>query len=277
MPEPESPTVPIRPNRPASVAATASCLVLLAATACASTPAQDTPAEASAAAASAPQAPAAAERQDPAAYTPKTEHDNTPWRFDMQQDGRNMTAEEFDAWMKSRGVRVATGKPAVPRSQTCPTPDGDRGDSDGDGVINCLDRCPDSQAGQTIGPDGCPVPVSIDLKGVTFGYDTAELSAEATAVLDEAVEILRRHPSLTVEVAGHTDSRGAADYNQRLSERRAQAVYDYLVENGIDRSRLLGPKGFGETRPLVPNQNPDGSDNPEGRASNRRVELNIQN
>jgi len=214
---------------------------------------------------------------DPSTYVPKTEHDNTPWRFNMQQDGKSMSADAFEAWMKQRGVRVATGKPAVPLAQNCPTPEGDKGDSDGDGIINCLDQCPDSVAGQTIGPDGCPVPVSIDLQGVTFAYDRATLEAEAKSVLDEAVKILLRHPNLKVEVAGHTDSRGDAEYNQRLSERRAKAVYDYLVENGVDESRLIGPIGFGETRPLVPNQNPDGSDNPQGRAENRRTELNIQN
>jgi hypothetical protein len=51
---------------------------------------------------------------DPATYKPKTKFDNTPWRFDMNQNGKRMTAEEFDAWMKARGVRVATGKPATP-------------------------------------------------------------------------------------------------------------------------------------------------------------------
>jgi len=121
------------------------------------------------------------------------------------------------------------------------------------------------------------VPISIDLKGVTFGYDKAVLGDEAKAVLAEAIEILQRHPALKVEVAGHTDARGDAQYNQRLSERRAQAVYDYLVENGIDEQRLIGPVGFGESRPIAPNQKPDGSDNPEGRATNRRTELNIQN
>lgn len=50
---------------------------------------------------------------DAAAYKPKTEHDNTPWRFNMEQNGKRMSADEFDAWMKARGVRVATGKPAV--------------------------------------------------------------------------------------------------------------------------------------------------------------------
>src|SRR5690606_25132453 len=125
----------------------------------------------------------------PAAYVPRTEHDNTPWRFNMQQEGQSMSADKFDDWMKAKGVRVATGKPATPLVQNCPTPEGDKGDSDGDGIINCLDLCPASEAGQTIGPDGCPVPVSIDLKGVTFAYDKATLGAEAKAVLAEALEI----------------------------------------------------------------------------------------
>ena len=90
---------------------------------------------------------------------------------------------------------------------------------------------------------------------------------------------LRAHevPELRVEVAGHTDSKGTDAYNQALSERRASAVYDYLTGNGIDASRLVGPNGYGESRPIAPNTNDDGSDNPEGRARNRRTELNVQN
>ncbi|WP_425489360.1 OmpA family protein [Cognatilysobacter bugurensis] len=197
-------------------------------------------------------------------------------RFNMQENGVNRTADEFDAWLQSRGVRVATGVPAVPLVQNCPTPEGDKGDDDGDRIINCLDQCPGSAAGQAIGPDGCPAAISIDLQGVTFAYDAAKLDASARTVLDQAVEILKRHESLKIEVAGHTDSRGDAEYNQKLSQRRAKAVYDYLVEKGVDAARLIGPIGYGETRPLVPNQNPDGSDNPEARSRNRRTELNIQ-
>src|SRR5690606_31526168 len=150
-------------------------------------------------------------------------------------------------------------------------------DSDGDGVNDCDDRCPDSPPGQTIGPDGCPVPVSLDLKGVNFDFDKSTLRPDAVAILNEAIEILKRYPDLRVEVAGHTDAKGTDAYNQALSERRASAVYDYLTSNGIDASRLVGPNGYGESRPIAPNTNPDGSDNPEGRAINRRTELNVQN
>ena len=89
--------------------------------------------------------------------------------------------------------------------------------------------------------------------------------------------ILGKYPQLKVEVAGHTDSIGTEQYNQGLSERRAKAVYDYLTAHGIDAGRLVGPHGFGESHPIAPNTNADGSDNPEGRARNRRTELNVEN
>lgn len=167
---------------------------------------------------------------------------------------------------------VAPVAPAPAPTQTCADMD-----SDGDGVNDCDDKCPGSQAGQTIGPDGCPVPVSIDLKGVNFDFDKSTLRPDAVEILGQAVEILKRYPDLKVEVAGHTDSVGTDAYNQALSERRAQAVYDYLTSNGIDASRMVGPNGYGESRPIAPNTNEDGSDNPEGRAQNRRTELNVQN
>ena len=144
-------------------------------------------------------------------------------------------------------------------------------DDDGDGVNNCDDKCPGSVAGQAIGPDGCPVPLTIDLKGVNFDFDKDTLRPDAIAILDEAVAILQKYPQLRVEVAGHTDSIGTEQYNQGLSERRAAAVYNYLTGKGIDAGRLVGPNGFGESRPI------DTNDTREGRARNRRTELNVQN
>ena len=147
-------------------------------------------------------------------------------------------------------------------------------DDDGDGVNNCDDKCPGSQAGQTIGPDGCPVQVSIDLKGVNFDFDKSTLRPDAIAILSEAAEILKRYPDLRVEVAGHTDLCGADAYNQSLSQRRAQTVYDYLTSNGVDASRLVGPVGYGESRPLEPTaQTLPGCKSER----NRRTELNVQN
>ena len=121
------------------------------------------------------------------------------------------------------------------------------------------------------------MPVASVLKGVNFDFDKSTLRPDAVSILNEAIEILKRYPDLRVEVAGHTDSKGTDAYNQALSERRASAVYDYLTSNGLAASRLVGPNGYGESRPIAPNTNDDGSDNPEGRAINRRTELNVQN
>lgn len=204
-------------------------------------------------------------------------------RFDMNGSavdarGVDQGSSNFDDVLASVGVVIPLGpEPAPPVAPAPVAPSCADMDDDGDGVNNCNDKCPGSQAGQTIGPDGCPVPVSIDLKGVNFDFDKATLRPDAVSILNEAIEILKRYPDLKVEVAGHTDSVGSDAYNQKLSERRAKTVYDYLTSNGVDAARLVGPTGYGESRPIAPNTNPDGSDNPEGRAQNRRTELNVQN
>ncbi len=123
-------------------------------------------------------------------------------------------------------------------------------------------------------PPPPPAAITIDLKGVNFDFDKSELRPDAIEILNEVVEILKRYPDLRVEVAGHTDQCGKDDYNQALSERRAQAVYDYLSGNGIDAGRLVGPVGYGESRPLEDL----GQDLPGCKSeTNRRTELNVQN
>ncbi len=171
--------------------------------------------------------------------------------FDDAQAGIVKQETHFTDILASVGMTIALGpEPAAPVAPAPAAPSCSDLDDDGDGVNNCVDKCPGSQAGQTIGPDGCPVPVSIDLKGVNFDFDKATLRPDAVAILNEAAEILKRYPDLKVEVAGHTDQCGKDAYNQSLSERRAKAVYDYLTSNGVDASRLNGPIGYGESRPL---------------------------
>ncbi|GAB3088657.1 OmpA family protein [Lysobacter terrae] len=184
--------------------------------------------------------------------------------------------DQFGDFLASVGIIVPLGAepaaaapPPPPPAENCADKD-----DDGDGVNNCDDKCPGSQAGQTIGPDGCPVPVSIDLKGVNFDFDKSTLRPDAVQILGEAVEIFKRYPELKAEVAGHTDQCGSDAYNQALSERRARAVYDYLTSNGIDGSRLTGPNGYGESRPLEDL----GQKSPACKSErNRRTELNVQN
>lgn len=159
--------------------------------------------------------------------------------------------------------------PVVAAPITCDTLD-----SDGDGVNDCNDKCPGSTAGQTIGADGCPVKLTIDLKGVNFDFDKATLRPDAVVILDEAVAVLAKYPELRFEVAGHTDLCGAEDYNQDLSQRRAQTVFDYLTSKGIDAARMVGPTGYGESRPLESTEQTFPACKNE---TNRRTELNVQN
>jgi len=169
------------------------------------------------------------------------------------------------------GAKAAAAAAPAPAPAPAPVASCETLDDDGDGVNNCVDKCPGSQAGQAIGPDGCAVPLTIDLKGVNFDFDQATLRPDAVTILNEAIDILKKYPQLRVEVAGHTDAVGTDAYNQGLSERRARTVFDFLTSNGIDASRLNGPTGYGESRPL------DTNDTDAGRAKNRRTELNVQN
>ena len=193
-------------------------------------------------------------------------------------DDQSVNAPDKDGFgdlLASVGVVIPLGpEPMAPVAPAPVAPSCADLDDDGDGVNNCDDKCPDSQAGQTIGPDGCPVPVSIDLKGVNFDFDKSTLRPDAVAILNEAVQILQRYPELRVEVAGHTDLCGTDAYNQSLSERRASAVYDYLSSNGVDASRMVGPNGYGEGRPLENTAQTLPQCKSE---TNRRTELNVQN
>jgi OOP family OmpA-OmpF porin len=170
--------------------------------------------------------------------------------------------------------------PAPPVAPPPPQPDCSK--QFRNGVNLCDNKCPDLPEGTIVGPDGCPQKVVIDLKGVNFKFDRpkksetnieptlAVPSSDSLAILDQAVDTLKRYPQVHVTVAGYTDSVGTAAYNQGLSERRAKIVYDYLTSHGIDASRLEGPIGHGLNDPIDTNKTA------EGRARNRRTELQVQ-
>ncbi len=101
---------------------------------------------------------------------------------------------------------------------------------------------------------------------VLFDFDEATLRRDAHAALDEILEVLEHYDTAPVEIVGHTDAQGAADYNLGLSERRAEAVADHLVTAGVERARLH-VEGRGEVEPVADN------DSSEGRQQNRRVEI----
>jgi OOP family OmpA-OmpF porin len=142
-------------------------------------------------------------------------------------------------------------------------------DSDGDGVPDDKDQCPGTPRGVKVNQLGCPEREPIVLKGVNFAYDSAELTQPSHAILDGVAKILTKHPDLKVTIAGHTDSMGTADYNKKLSQRRAGSVMNYLISRGL-KSVNLTAVGFGEEQPIASN------DEVEGRAKNRRVELQPQ-
>lgn len=198
------------------------------------------------------------------------------YRYDMD-DESVPGADNFGDWVVAMGLQVALGQveaPVEPEPLPPPQPPAEPHcselDGDGDGVNDCDDKCPTTAPGTVVGPDGCELQVAIDLRGVEFDFDKSTLRPESQQTLNEATEVLKQYPDIRVEAAGHTDSIGSDQYNQGLSERRAQAVYDYLVSNGIDSSRL-SVRGYGEASPIADNATRD------GRQRNRRTELVVQN
>jgi outer membrane protein OmpA-like peptidoglycan-associated protein/Tol biopolymer transport system component len=114
----------------------------------------------------------------------------------------------------------------------------------------------------------------LKIQRVFFGFDEYDLERDYQAYADNVYAILKEHKGFRVQITGHTDNLGTDEYNYNLSRRRANTLAEYLVAKGIERSRIvIGYKG--ESNPIAVNQNPDGSDNPDGRAKNRRVEFII--
>jgi outer membrane protein OmpA-like peptidoglycan-associated protein len=119
--------------------------------------------------------------------------------------------------------------------------------------------------------------IRIELSGdVLFDFDKAEIRAEAEPVLMGVADVLKQHPDAAVTIAGYTDAKGSDSYNLALSERRAASVKAWLVKNAGVNGAKLTTQGLGEANPVAPNANPDGSDNPEGRQKNRRVEIAVR-
>jgi OmpA-OmpF porin, OOP family len=112
------------------------------------------------------------------------------------------------------------------------------------------------------------------LNNVFFDFDKYNLRPESYVELDRVVKFLNEYPNIEIEMSAHTDSKGADDYNMTLSDNRARSVMEYILSKGIAASKIVS-KGYGETKPVAANANTDGTDNPEGRQLNRRVEFKI--
>lgn len=170
------------------------------------------------------------------------------------------------------GIDVCPNTPAgvVVDATGCPL------DSDSDGVFDGIDQCPDTSPGAEVDSVGCTVVQAgiaaglLVLDNVEFAFNSAELAPSATSILDEVGQALSTRPEANVEVQGHTDAVGSAAYNMQLSQRRADAVRQYLLANyDLDPSQLTA-KGYGEASPIESN------DTDEGRARNRRVQFVIE-
>ena len=121
-----------------------------------------------------------------------------------------------------------------------------------------------------------PIPdVEIVIPNILYAFDDASLNAAAMQTLDTSIYLLLiENPSLIIEIGSHTDYKGSDDYNLSLSQRRAESVINYLQKKGIDKKRIQA-KGYGETKPVAANMNTDGTDNPAGRAKNRRTSFRV--
>ena len=111
---------------------------------------------------------------------------------------------------------------------------------------------------------------------VLFDFDKADILPKAKEALKQVAEVIREKAKGIVQIEGHTDSKGSDPYNQKLSERRANAVKDWLVSKEGLKNVTFATRGFGAKKPVAPNTKPDGSDDPDGRQKNRRVEIVVK-
>ncbi|KFZ30216.1 hypothetical protein IDSA_10680 [Pseudidiomarina salinarum] len=191
----------------------------------------------------------------------------------VQQNDGDLTEFLFQT-----GLRWYFGKPATyttPAQEPVapqPQPEQRPVDSDGDGVIDSRDKCPDTQAGYKVDADGCVMYRDETITKrlmVTFGFDSAKISAGQDTAIRSTAEFLKEYPQLDVVIEGHTDDIGPESYNLKLSQERAKAVGNTLVKDfGINESRV-STVGYGEAQPLVPNTSK------ANRADNRRVEAKM--
>ena len=141
-------------------------------------------------------------------------------------------------------------------------------DTDNDGIVDLNDQCPGTEPGATVDIEGCELQQSFVLEGVNFVTGSDEITGASRGVLDKVAETLVLNGDVNVEVAGYTDDRGEADFNQALSQKRAESVKAYLQSSGVAANRMKA-KGYGEDSPIASNSTAT------GRSKNRRVELHI--
>ena len=179
-----------------------------------------------------------------------------------------------------------TGTPAgvAVDSKGCPL------DSDKDGVPDYLDKCPDTPAGVSVGSDGCPLAavkkvvyasqpnvIVLSFEDVHFDFDQSTLKPEAKVILKRNIQLLNENPNSKIRIAGYTSAAGTEDYNQKLSERRAASVREYLVMEGPIESNRLSTIGYGEHHPAAYEASPSDLNSPAAKANIRVLfEISVQ-
>ena len=165
----------------------------------------------------------------------------------------------------AKPVETPPPPPPAPEPEPAPPPPPPPpGDADKDGVLDNVDKCPDTPPGVAVDAYGCTRKGSITLEGVTFEVNSARLTPDSQQVLNTLATDLKKYPRLQIELQGHTDSSGSDPYNLKLSQQRADAVRIYLMDQGVTGSQLTA-RGYGETQPIEDNKTE------AGRALNRRV------
>jgi outer membrane protein len=191
---------------------------------------------------------------------------------DAELNGADIGTIDINPWVYGVHVGYRFGAPApvaapepapAPVVAPPPPPPAKCADTDGDGVCDEADKCPNTPAGAKVDKVGCPLEQTLK---VLFDFDSAELRPESITELERVVTFMNDVPFATALVEGHTDSVGTEAYNQALSDRRAKAVFDYLSSRGVDPARLKSI-GHGELKPIADNATA------EGRQQNRRVML----
>ncbi|MFT6295541.1 MAG: OOP family OmpA-OmpF porin [Glaciecola sp.] len=168
------------------------------------------------------------------------------------------------------GEKRAQTAPVPSRAAATPAPARVTGaeDADQDGVTDAMDNCPETPRNYAVDSDGCPIPAEeiarVELR-VNFDYDKSDVKTEYFDEIKEVADFMKQYSDIVIELQGHTDSRGAQAYNQGLSERRAMAVREVMIDRFDISSARVTSLGLGETQPATSN------DTDAGRASNRRV------
>lgn len=196
---------------------------------------------------------------------------NWEWRTEVR--AFNSVDEHFTDVNFSTGISFLFGHSEKPAAAPTPAPaPAVDPDTDGDGVPDSRDKCPNTARQYKVDADGCPMElteaVSIDLE-VTFDYDSAVVKDEYMNEVRKVAEFMNQYLNTKVSVEGHTDSRGSDAYNKALSQRRADAVREVLIQRmNIEADRVTAV-GHGEEKPVADNNTAD------GRAANRRVVAEI--